>query len=73
MAKNKQSSVLQSKEDTVININRSQQQMDEMNKNVIEGVQVCVHLCVCMCVSINVYTIVHVYVTVCISLCIYYV
>ena len=63
MAKNKQSSVFQSKEDTVININRSQQQMDEMNRNVIEGVQVCVHVCVCMCVSIYVYTIVRMYVS----------
>ena len=43
MANNKQSLMLPSKEDTcaVININRSQQQMDEMNKHVVVvGVQV---------------------------------
>ena len=48
MAKNKQSSVLQW--DTIININRSQQQMDEINKNVIEGVQVYMYMYLCVCV-----------------------
>ena len=71
MAKNKQSSVLQW--DTIININRSQQQMDEINKNVIEKVSryICTCICVYVCIHLCLYNCTFMCHSVCLSLCIY--